>query len=214
MDGVLYDSMPGHSRAWAQAMADFGMCMTPEQVYMHEGATGRDTVAMISRLERGIDPSDEEVKRIYAHKAAIFQSYPDAAIMPGSRSVVEQVCRAGLQFLIVTGSGQPALIDRVIRDFDGYITRDRMVTSFDVKRGKPNPDPYLKGLEIAGVPASKAVVVENAPLGVRAAVAAGIETIAVNTGPLDDSILLAEHPSLLLHSMEELAEKFSGLLNA
>ena len=48
-------------------------------------------------------------------------------------------------------------------------------------------------------------MVENAPLGIRAAVAAGIFTIAVNTGPLSDDILLAEKPNLLYHSMTELA---------
>ena len=117
----------------------------------------------------------------------------------------------GLKILIVTGSGQKNLIERVQRDFEGYITRDRMVTAFEVKRGKPYPDPYLKGLQIAGVPAGEAVVVENAPLGIRAAVAAGIDTIAVNTGPLEDEILLAEKPVLLLHSMQELADNLENL---
>ena len=86
-----------------------------------------------------------------------------------------------------------------------------MVTSFDVKRGKPFPDPYLKGLELAGVDASQAVVVENAPMGVRAAVAAGIETIAVNTGPLDDAVLMNEGASILFSSMQELADKWETL---
>jgi beta-phosphoglucomutase-like phosphatase (HAD superfamily) len=54
-------------------------------------------------------------------------------------------------------------------------------------------------------------VVENAPLGIRAAVAAGIDTIAVNTGPLEDEILLAEKPVLLLHSMQELADNLENL---
>ena len=58
-----------------------------------------------------------------------------------------------------------------------------MVTAFDVKYGKPHPEPYLMGLEKAGVHANEAFVVENAPMGVEAGVAAGIFTIAVNTGP-------------------------------
>ena len=45
MDGVLYDSMPNHSQAWSQAMAKFGMHMTPHDVYLNEGATGHDTVS-------------------------------------------------------------------------------------------------------------------------------------------------------------------------
>ena len=211
MDGVLYDSMPNHSRAWSQAMEKFGMHMTPHDVYLNEGATGHDTVVRISLRDRGYEASEQEIDDIYGYKAALFRSMPEARVMPGALEVFRKAAAAGLKILIVTGSGQKNLIERVQRDYEGYITRDRMVTAFEVKRGKPYPDPYLKGLQIAGVPASEAVVVENAPLGIRAAVAAGIDTIAVNTGPLEDEILLAEKPVLLLHSMQELADNLENL---
>lgn len=211
MDGVLYDSMPNHSKAWSQAMEQFGMHMTPHDVYLNEGATGHDTVVRISLRDRGYEASEQEINNIYGYKANLFRSMPEARVMPGSQEVFRKAAAAGLKILIVTGSGQKNLIERVQRDYEGYITRDRMVTAFEVKRGKPYPDPYLKGLQIAGVPASEAVVVENAPLGIRAAVAAGIDTIAVNTGPLEDEILLAEKPVLLLHSMQELADNLENL---
>ena len=211
MDGVLYDSMPNHSKAWSQAMERFGMHMSPHDVYMNEGATGHDTVVRISLRDRGYEASDREIDDIYGYKAALFRSMPEAQVMPGAQEVFRKAAAAGLKILIVTGSGQKNLIERVQKDFEGYITRDRMVTAFEVTRGKPYPDPYLKGLEIAGVPAAEAVVVENAPLGIRAAVAAGIDTIAVNTGPLEDEILLAEKPVLLLHSMQELSDNLENL---
>lgn len=211
MDGVLYDSMPNHSKAWSQAMEKYGMHMTPHDVYLNEGATGHDTVVRISLRDRGYEASEQEIDDIYGYKAQLFRSMPEACIMPGSQEVFRKAGALGLKILIVTGSGQKNLIERVQRDFEGYITRDRMVTAFEVKRGKPYPDPYLKGLQIAGVPAGEAVVVENAPLGIRAAVAAGIDTIAVNTGPLEDEILLAEKPVLLLHSMQELADNLEYL---
>lgn len=211
MDGVLYDSMPNHSMAWSQAMSKFGMHMTPHDVYLNEGATGHDTVIRISLRDRGYEATEQEIDDIYGYKASLFRSLPAARVMPGAPDVFRKVAAAGLKILIVTGSGQKNLIERVQRDYEGYITRDRMVTAFEVKRGKPYPDPYLKGLQIAGVPASEAVVVENAPLGIRAAVAAGIDTIAVNTGPLEDEILQAEGPAILLHSMQELADSFEKL---
>lgn len=211
MDGVLYDSMPNHSKAWSQAMERFGMHMSPHDVYLNEGATGHDTVVRISLRDRGYEATEKEVEQIYGYKAELFRSMPEARVMPGSQEVFRKAKALGLKILIVTGSGQKNLIERVQRDYEGYITRDRMVTAFEVTRGKPYPDPYLKGLQLAGVPAGKAVVVENAPLGIRAAVAAGIDTIAVNTGPLEDEILLAEKPVLLLHSMQELADNLEKL---
>ena len=212
MDGVLYDSMPNHSKAWSLAMEKYGMHMTWHDVYLNEGATGHDTIVRISLRDRGIEASDSEIDQIYGYKAQLFRSMPQARIMPGAQEVFRKVAAAGLKILIVTGSGQKNLIERVQRDYNGYITRDRMVTAFEVTRGKPYPDPYLKGLKLAGVPASDAVVVENAPLGIRSAVLAGIDTIAVNTGPLEDQILLAEGPALLLHSMQELADRLETFL--
>ena len=192
-------------------MEHYGMHMTPHDVYLNEGATGHDTVARISLRDRGYEATEKEIDDIYSYKARLFRSMPEAQVMPGAQDVFRKAAQAGLKILIVTGSGQKNLIERVQRDYEGYITRDLMVTAFEVKRGKPYPDPYLKGLQLAGVPASEAVVVENAPLGIRAAVAAGIDTIAVNTGPLEDEILLAEGPSLLLHSMHELSDRFDSL---
>lgn len=192
-------------------MEKFGMHMTPHDVYMNEGATGHDTVVRISLRDRGYEATESEIDDIYSYKASLFRSMPEARVMPGALEVFRRVAAAGLKILIVTGSGQKNLIERVQKDFKGYITRDRMVTAFEVTRGKPYPDPYLKGLSIAGVPASEAVVVENAPLGIRAGVAAGIDTIAVNTGPLEDEILQAEGPVMLMHSMQELADRFETL---
>ena len=88
-----------------------------------------------------------------------------------------------------------------------------MVTAYDVKHGKPHPEPYLMALEKAGIKANEAVVIENAPLGVQAGVAAGIFTIAVNTGPLDDNILLDEGANLLFPSMNSFAESWQDLKN-
>ena len=73
---------------------------------------------------------------------------------------------------------------------------------------------YLMGLEKAGVKPYEALVVENAPMGIQAGVAAGIFTIAVNTGPLDDRILLDAGADLLYPDMTALAKDWDNLMNA
>ena len=89
--------------------------------------------------------------------------------------------------------------------------REHMVTAFDVKYGKPNPEPYLMGLEKAGVKANEAIVVENAPIGVQAGAAAGIFTVAVNTGPLDGQVLLDAGANLLFPSMQAFCNNWETL---
>ena len=83
-----------------------------------------------------------------------------------------------------------------------------MVTAFDVTHGKPAPDPYLKGMQKCGVEPWEAIVVENAPLGVRAATAARCFTIAVNTGPLPDHSLTDVGADLLLPSLYRLCRQW------
>lgn len=119
----------------------------------------------------------------------------------------------GLKIVVVTGSGQKSLLKRLEEEFAGLVSGDLTVTSFDVKHGKPDPEPYLRGLEKAGIKPCEGIVVENAPLGVRAAVAAGIFTIAVNTGPLPDETLTSEGANLVFAKMTDLRDAWEVLLS-
>ncbi|MBP3829102.1 MAG: HAD-IA family hydrolase [Bacteroidaceae bacterium] len=193
MDGVLFDSMPGHAVAWVKAVERYGLSMTAEEVYMNEGRTGAGTINALAQRTWGRDATESEIKEIYAAKSEEFNRYfeqqGEAPVMPGVTDVLNKVRARGLMRVIVTGSGQLSLLDNLNRHFPGQFSRELMVTAFDVKRGKPDPEPYLMGLQKAHLRADEAVVIENAPLGVQAAHAAGIFTIAVNTGPLPDSAL-------------------------
>ena len=211
MDGVLYNSMPYHASAWHRAMAQFGYDLPEEEVYMHEGRTGTSTVNLVSRREHGVEVSDERVEEIYKVKSNFFNEFPPAEPMPGALSLLRQLKEQGLKILIVTGSGQRSLLDKLNVDYPDIFRRELMVTAFDVKRGKPDPEPYLMGLQKGELHPDECIVVENAPLGVRAAKAAGIFTIAVNTGPLPDEALLSEGADLLFPSMQALSNAWSEL---
>ena len=231
MDGVLFDSMPGHAFAWLNAMQQYGLTMTREEVYMNEGRTGAGTINAVAQRTWGRDATDEEIQAIYRTKSQEFNRYfqseeylrrcaasgtvcqpGEAPVMPGAAEVLDKVRARGLQRILVTGSGQASLLDNLNRHFPGHFTPERMVTAYDVRRGKPDPEPYLMGLQKAGVEADQAIVVENAPLGIRAARAAGIRTIAVNTGPLSDAVLLQAGADIVLPSMQALAEHVDELL--
>lgn len=212
MDGVLFDSMPNHAYAWSHAMTDFGLRMEPEEVYMNEGRTGHGTINILSNRYWGRNATDEEVQQIYDAKSALFNSLPEARPMPGAMELLRKVRARGLMRVIVTGSATHALLDRVNAAFPDIFRPELMVTAFDVRHGKPNPEPYLMGLKKAGIDASEGIVVENAPLGIQAARAAGIFTIAVNTGPLKDEVLREAGANLVLPSMQYLADHLDELI--
>lgn len=220
MDGVLFDSMPYHAVAWAKVCNEYGLAMTEEEVYMNEGRTGFSTINMLTKRQWGRETTPEEVEHIYQLKCDVFNQFPPAQKMPGTESLLAQIKATGRTIMVVTGSGQASLLDRLTSNYPGYFTPELIVCSHDVKHGKPNPEPYLMGLKKLGAAIHsdgtplrpwEAIVVENAPLGVRAGVAAGVFTIAANTGPLPDSALLDEGANLILPSMQAFSDAWGEM---
>ena len=93
----------------------------------------------------------------------------------------------------------------------GIKTLMEQIKAFDVTHGKPDPEPYIIGTRKCEVEPWEAIVVENAPLGVRAAHAAHCFTIAVNSGPLPDETLAKEGADLIYPKMTVLSEEFPRL---
>ena len=213
MDGVLYDSMPNHGVAWQRAMKEFGIHFTLEDSYATEGARGVDTIRKYAKAQLGKELSEEEAQQMYDVKARYFHEMPEAKVFDGVVDLMQKIKASGLKIGIVTGSAQLPLIERVTRDFGDFVSKNQITTAYDVKRGKPNPDPYLMGLKKAGnyLP-EEGIVVENAPLGVHAGVAAGCYTVAINSGPLADSVLLNEGANILFPTIRAFADSWECVL--
>lgn len=213
MDGVLYDSMPAHDQSWRQTMDERSLQHLPHEFYLHEGRIGKSTINLVFQRNLQRDATDQEVNEIYARKTELFQEFNSGATMQGAKEVLEFVRREGLRPMLVTGSGQPSLLDRLDIHFPGIFTPETMVTAFDVVNGKPDPEPFLQGLKKGGnLQPNQALVIENAPLGIEAAVGAGIFTIAVNTGPLPDAVLSEAGASVVYDSMTSLLAELPGIL--
>lgn len=207
MDGVLYNSMPNHVIAYQQSMLQFGYEVPEEMVYLCEGMKG--PVTMHDFVNNNYDKhiTMSEADEMYAVKCKIFQSMPKAEKIEGVEHLMRTMKDAGWKICVVTGSGQLSLLDRLVHDFPGLIDLDHIICSKDYANGKPAPDPYLMGLQRCNAQPSETVVIENAPLGVRAGKAAGIFTIAVNTGPLPKSHFEEAGADKIFTSMHE-AEKY------
>ena len=220
MDGVLYDSMRNHARCWHRTMKHFGFNFPEWEAYMHEGRTGAGTINIVSMRERGHLATEEECEAMYLYKSKLFEQLPEAEPMPGAYELLKKVKGVGVTPVVVTGSGQKVLLQRLQRSFPDIFRQELMVTAYDVKKGKPDAEPYLMGLEKGGrflnndgerLSPNQSIVIENAPLGVQAGVAAGVFTIAVNTGPLSDDVLYQAGADILYPSMQALADGWEEL---
>lgn len=126
--------------------------------------------------------------------------------------MIDTLIKAGLRRVLVTGSGQSSLINRLDNDFPGAFTPQLRVTSRDVTKGKPHPEPFLRAMQLASVRPSQAIAIENAPLGVKSACDAGAFTIAVTTGPIPREALEEAGAAVIFSSMQECADNIHLLL--
>lgn len=214
MDGVLFDSMKNHTLAWYRTMQALGIDCTREEFYLYEGCTGAATINLLFRRAWGREATPDEIKQVYAEKSRHFNELPEALPMSGTKELLAKVVKQGIRPVLVTGSGQRSLLERLDRVYPGVFEPEYMVTAFDVEKGKPHPEPYLKGLEKAGVRPFEAIVIENAPMGVKAGVAAGIFTIAVNTGPIPEKDLWEAGTNILFPNVQALADHFDRILGS
>lgn len=206
-DGVLYNSMPYHAESWAWAMTKHGLPYTAMECYRNEGRTSTGVIQEYHQRIFGTPASEELIEAIYEDKTAHFNEMTGGfpGIIPDVDKVLQYLRSQGIECWVVTGSGQHNLIDALNDIFNHAFTG--IISSFDVKNGKPDPEPYLKAWERSGFKKEECMVVENAPLGVRAAKAAGLFCCAVNTGILPDSELWDEHADLVFPNMKALLDR-------
>lgn len=212
MDGVLYDSMRGHAASWKKMCDEIGLDTDRDEFYMYEGMTGKATINLLMKRERGHEVSDEEAARLYAIKTANFRALGPAPVLPGAQRMIAALGALGMTRVLVTGSAQASLLDKLEHDYPGVFVDGRRVTALDVKHGKPYPEPYLKGASLVGAHPADCMVVENAPLGVRAGKAAGCFVCAVMTGPVPREEFVKEGADLIFNSMEKFADYLEGIL--
>ena len=93
------------------------------------------------------------------------------------------------------------------------LDRWAIVTSDDITRGKPDPEPYLKGPRALSFAPSDCIVVEDAPAGIRAGKAAGSRVVALQTTERDELLLEAGASYILRDCSAMLLETSAGRLS-
>ena len=118
MDGVLFDSMPAHSRSWQEAAREAGLRMSEEDAYWFEGQTGGYTITLLYQRTHGRPATPEEIEWLYQRKTELFNRYNSGKTLPGVEQVLAQLF--ALRRLVVTGSSQASLLDRLDGAFPAW----------------------------------------------------------------------------------------------
>jgi len=178
LDGVLVDSMPFHLKAWQWVFVEKGIDVDIRTLALNEGRRSAEMAQTISE-NAGITFNEIEIQDIVAKKRAYYRQIADIKFSPNALETIQQIRQRNKICAIVTSCNRKSLqtaIPKHKMDFFDYI-----ITGEDIARGKPEPDPFLAARDKLGLSSQECVVVENAPLGIQAAKAAGMRCIAITS---------------------------------
>jgi beta-phosphoglucomutase len=178
MDGVLADTAEAHFQSWQSVGEVYGIKITREVFRETFGRPNHQIIPVL--LDR--EATDEEIRGIDDAKEAAYRCLVAATLVPvpGAVELVTHLHRMGVR-LGVGSSGPRENVDLVLRALGIHECFTAVITAWDVEKGKPDPDVFLKTARGLGLPACRCVVVEDVPAGIQAAHAAGMPCVAVTT---------------------------------
>jgi HAD superfamily hydrolase (TIGR01509 family) len=180
MDGVVLDSMPTHLLTWQRTLAPLGVDLSADDLYPLEGVPTEPTAKLLTERLLGQACSDEEAQRLAGAKRALFGQLFDPTFVPGLVPLLYDLRGRGYRLGLVTGSAR-SVVDGSLAPTGVAELFDAVVTGDQVSRGKPDPEPYRTAADCLGLSPRECLAVENAPLGIQSAKAAGMACVALET---------------------------------
>ena len=181
MDGTLVDSDAAVERAWRTWAREYHVDRGPAVPLI---AHGMPALGNVRRLRPDLS-EDEAVAAAQRQLELEYADVGDVAATPGAHELLAELDRLGLPWAVVT-SADPTLAR--VRLAAARIRPALLVTSEDVRAGKPDPEGYLLAARELGADPGRCLVVEDAEAGVRAGRAAGATVAALKGVPADIQI--------------------------
>ena len=178
MDGVITNTMPDHYRAWKTVFGQAGIHVTYEDIYKREGQPGLSSVKEIFREHQKII-DQRTAAQVLKRKEILFKKIVKTRFITGARTFLKRLHKKNISLALVTGTSRHELYQILPSSLRNLFSV--VVTGNDVRHGKPHPEPYLRSLKDLKIDPSRAVVIENAPFGIRSAKKAGIRCLALST---------------------------------
>ena len=200
LDGVIADTLHYHYLAWEKMFQDLGGSVSEHSVLLHEGRASREILPTFLE-EAGVSLPPSEHENFIDRKRAYYRSIVKMSYFPHVFEVIATLRTRGFRTALVTASSkknmEAALPEERRSLFDFLITGD------EVRRAKPNPDPYLAPMHHMKLTPEQCVVVENAPLGIESAKNAGMTCVAVETTLGREYLGQAD---IIIHEIRELLD--------
>ncbi len=194
MDGVLVSSIGSVNRSWRKWAEHYGL-PNPETFQIEHGTRAVDTIAKLK-------PDLDLAEGLQLIEDLEMDDVADLKVLPGARALLESLPPE--RWAIVTSATNRLLLGRL--KAAELPVPERFISGDMVVRGKPDPEPYRRGAELIQSPASECLVVEDAPSGVGAGVAAGCRVLGV-LGTHSAAELRAAGASWIVRSLEDVSAR-------
>lgn len=177
-DGVLVDSMSYHVRAWQMVFKDFNVDIHPEEVLLTEGARSIELARQVLS-EHNISITEDKLADFVTKKQNTYRQITRARFSEEAGRLIFKIKNSGMKAGVVSG-GARFDIEKLL-PYEVRRQIDVIISGEDVRRGKPDPEGYVKAAQKLGVLPAECLVIENAPFGIQAAQRAGMKVAAVAT---------------------------------
>ncbi|MEU6597670.1 HAD family hydrolase [Streptomyces flaveolus] len=178
VDGTLVDTNHLHVVTWWEAFRQAGHEVPMHAVHRAVGLGSADLVAHLLGDDR--DP-DQDAELSAAHTALYGQYFDRLPALPGAGELLRRLHGDGWTVVLAT-SASGAELGALRRAIDADDAIAATASADDVREGKPAPEPVEHALELAGVPASRAVFVGDTVWDMRAGSKAGVRCVGVLCG--------------------------------
>ena len=173
-DGTIVDTMPIHYAAWCSTTAKHGLVFPEDRFYALGGVSPFEVLRMLSE-EQGIEIDSEAVT--FQKEAKYMELIGDVGEIPEVMQIVRD--NHGKLPMAVASGGTHETVEGILQQCGIRHYFDAIVTSQDVDNPKPAPDTFLEAARRINVAPEKCRAYEDADMGIKAILAAGMEPVDV-----------------------------------
>lgn len=196
-DGVLAETMEDLFLAWEKAFENYGVNIKKEDYFPLEGTKVNEIARIISQ-KYNIKIDSEEIVKL---KNEIYLKNHSFRFYPGVIELIDKLQKKKIKIGMVSASQKHKLEKTVPKDFLEKF--NVIISGDDTIKGKPDSEPYLAAADKLGINKTECIVIENAPIGVKAAKNADMFCIGIMSTVSKD----------VLKEADIVIDKFSDLNN-
>jgi HAD superfamily hydrolase (TIGR01509 family) len=202
-DGVLIDSEPVADRVVAEELAALGWAITPAEAHKRFLGMRMEDMPPLIEAVLGRPLAADWVPQVVEHLVVAMSR--EAVLVPGAADALAAADALGLDWRIASNSGPRELAAKFLATDLSQQVAGRVLSASDIAarggRGKPAPDIFLAAAEQAGCKPTASLVIEDSPLGVQGAVAAGMQCLGLDVS--GDGAHLAAVGAVPIRSMHD-----------